>query len=67
MTLGEAILQGEVRAYGQLSDVVRARGGRYADVLEQVRRIFREAGRDVPEDAEIDAMIYESEYLESRS
>jgi len=66
MKLGEAILAGEPRAYGQLSDLMRSQGKRYNDVLAKVREIFVEAGRTVPSDADIDDKFRESEDLESQ-
>jgi len=66
MKLGEAILAGEPRAYGQLSDLMRSQGKRYNDVLAKVREIFAEAGRPVPSDADIDDKFHECDDLEAR-
>jgi hypothetical protein len=66
MKLGEAILAGEPRAYGQLSDLMRSQGKRYNDVLAKVREIFVEAGRPAPSDAYIDDKFHECDDLEAQ-
>ncbi len=48
MKLGEAILKGEVRAYGQYANLVRARGGTYNETYARVCAIFTKAGRTPP-------------------
>jgi hypothetical protein len=67
MTLGEAILTGNARAYGQLSDLMRSQGKNYRQVLAKVREIFTEAGRPVPSDADIDDKFRECDDEEARS
>jgi len=66
MKLGEAILAGEPRAYGQLSDLMRSQGKNYRQVLVKVREIFTEAGRPVPSDADIDEKFHECDDLEAQ-
>jgi hypothetical protein len=66
MKLGEAILAGKPQAYGQLSDLMRSQGKRYADVLAKVRQIFTEAGRPAPSDGDIDDKFAECDELEAQ-
>lgn len=66
VTLGDAMLAGEARAFGQFSDVVRSRGGTYRDACRRIKEIFEKAGRSIT-DAEIDAKFGEADDLERGS
>jgi hypothetical protein len=58
-----ALLMRETRisAVDSLSTGVRVRGGKHADVLRLVQEVYREAGKPVPEVAEIDDWLAEAE------
>lgn len=67
MKLKDAILQGEARAYGQFSDLIRAKGGTYRETLTRIQALFVEAGRAAPSDADIEDKMAEADDLESRA
>ena len=64
MKIYEAILAGEVRAYGQLSDIIRARGGTYNELYELVCSIFEKAGRVPPPLEEFDDIMLECDEID---
>lgn len=61
MNIGEAILAGDARAYGQLADIIRSRGGTHAKTLTVVKEVFAKAGQPIPSDAEIDEKLGEAD------
>lgn len=65
--LSEAILNGDARAYGKLSDLMRVKGARYREVVALIKKIHVEAGRAEPSDADIEDKFTEADNLESRS
>lgn len=67
MKLGEAILMGDVRAYGQLSDLIRERGGTYHETFLLIREIHTKAGRTPPDEADFEDKMAECEEQESKS
>ncbi len=67
MTVGEAILAGDARAYGRLSDIIRARGGTYRETVQHIKKVFAYAGRTPPSDGDIEDKFAECDALEARS
>ena len=67
MTLKDAVLKGEARAWGRVSDMVRAKGGRYRDAYETICILFHKEGRKVPTLADFDDKMEECNDLESGS
>lgn len=51
--------QTRARAVGQLSDALRTRGYQHADVVQLTQEVYREAGKPVPDLAEVDAWLDE--------
>ncbi len=66
MTLGEAVLTGDARAWGRLSDVIREHGGTYKDAVARVQAIYKKAGRPEPTEADFEDKMQECEHLEAR-
>ncbi len=66
MKLGEALLTGDARAFGQFSDVIRARGGTYNETVIRIREIYADAGRAIS-DADIENKFLEADEIEARS
>jgi hypothetical protein len=66
MNLGQAILLGEAKAYGQFSDLIRARGGTYCETVNRIHAIFEDAGRKTT-DADIENKFLEADEIEARS
>lgn len=67
MTIGEAILAGDARAYGKLSDLMRVKGARYREVVDLIKKLHKDAGREEPSDGDIEDKFAEADALESRS
>lgn len=65
-TLREAVLARDARAWGRIADLVRERGGKYAEAREWVREIHRSAGKPEPTDADFEDMMLEADELSSR-
>ncbi len=65
MTLGEAMLRGEAKAFGQFSDLIRARGGTYCETVNRIHEIYKAADRAIT-DADIENKFLEADELESR-
>lgn len=65
MKLREAILLGHARAYGQLSDLIRERGGTYRETYDRVCAIFENAGRVAPTLADFDEKMAEADEEDS--
>lgn len=64
-TLGAMVLKLNPPALGRLQEIVRERNGRYSDFIECVQAISKSAGKQPPEEREIDAIMCELEDGES--
>lgn len=60
------MIAGHAKAYGQFSDLIRKRGGTYRETVTRIKKIFVEAGRPEPSDADIDDKFAEADDLEAR-
>ena len=66
VTLGEAILAGDARAWGRLVDLHRAYGATYRQMQERVREIFVAAGKAPPSDEDFEDKMAEADELEAK-
>ena len=67
MTIKQAVLAGNARAWGRISDFTRERGGTYEDAYAWVCRIFTDAGRAPPSRQDFEEKMLEADEAEGAS
>lgn len=66
MTLAEAVLKRDARAWGRVADLIRERRGTYKDTFHYIRGIFTKAGKTPPDEIEFEEMMQEADDLSTK-